>query len=537
MLKRINKDKFFIVLPYVVMIVSFLCTFTFIYFKGRNYVDSDMASEMMLANLLNKEGSIFSKSWYYSSELRVFYLQWIYRLTILIFPNNWFLARVIGQALWMIVLVLSYFFVCNKKGLNLKNNGALGATCLMNPFGIWYFWYVQYGGAYIPHMVLLLISLGLFIRVYKNENKYKTIYLILLAIVCLINGLGGIKGHMALYVPLCVATFLVCLIKYMQNKQFKKECRLFLLSLYPLAFALIGYLINIKVLSNIYAFASDHNRIYSTFDISNFVHFISSFLSLFGWPVTDYWYSNVGLLSITGILGAFSIITITIVIWSIISLIKNYNKLDLDSKLITILFLCSFLIQCFIFALTSGPDSPNQSYFLTFLPLTFIVIEIAIKNSEFEFPYSKEIIALLLTISTCATSVSSVKIYFNTPLHNSSNLRPVYEFLSENGYSQGYASFWNSNVITEWSNGNIEMWTVRLEYDNFLSLHEFLQLKNHHDNPKEEVFILTSKDELENAYMYLLVDHCDVVYQDDNGYMVLVFKDYQELQKAIEIVK
>ena len=34
-------------------------------------LDSDMASDMIYANLLAKEGSFLSTSWYYSTELRI----------------------------------------------------------------------------------------------------------------------------------------------------------------------------------------------------------------------------------------------------------------------------------------------------------------------------------------------------------------------------------------------------------------------------------------------------------------------------------
>lgn len=43
---------------------------------GKWIVDSDLASEMILSDLLNKEGSIISHNWFYSTELKVVNLQW-----------------------------------------------------------------------------------------------------------------------------------------------------------------------------------------------------------------------------------------------------------------------------------------------------------------------------------------------------------------------------------------------------------------------------------------------------------------------------
>ena len=35
--------------------------------RGRPYLDSDMSSEMVLANLLNQEGGLLSANWWYST--------------------------------------------------------------------------------------------------------------------------------------------------------------------------------------------------------------------------------------------------------------------------------------------------------------------------------------------------------------------------------------------------------------------------------------------------------------------------------------
>lgn len=535
MFKKINKEDFFNILPYIWLVIAFVCTYVAIYLKGRVYIDSDMAGEMILSDLLNKEGSILSKNWYYSSEIRIFYLQIFYRLALLIFPKHWFIARIVGQGLWMITLILSYFFVCNKNGLNLKHNGAYGAACLMCPFGIWYFWYGSYGGFYIPHMVLLLTSLGLFIRVYKSSDKTKTIiYYILLALVCFINGLGGIKGFMALYVPICVATFIMTLYKYINTQSLPKEERkLFIISIFMIVSAAIGYLINSTIFANNYNYLVEHGRTWTTLDIPYFIRFLGNFLSLFGWQSSDYWYSNAELFSINGLLGCFAIINIIIVLWATYSLIKKYKDINLDAQLMISLFVSSILIQCFVFSLTSGDDSANASYYLTSMPLTFIVIELAIQNGYFKLSYGEKVVNLILLISISLTSIASVNTYFDAPLHDSSKIRGAYDFIVENGYTKGCASFWNSNVITEWSNGDVEMWTIKPTYDDFFGNMQFLQVKDHDNLPDDEFFLLTSEDELKEFYMYSLIDYSNVIYKDTNV-IILLYDSYNDLINTLE---
>ena len=59
-------------LPYCLLLLGIVLTMTVMILHGRSYIDSDTASEMILADLLNQEGSIVSTNWWYSTEIRVF---------------------------------------------------------------------------------------------------------------------------------------------------------------------------------------------------------------------------------------------------------------------------------------------------------------------------------------------------------------------------------------------------------------------------------------------------------------------------------
>lgn len=526
--------RFIDILPWIWMVAAFLFTFIFIYFKGKYYVDSDMAGEMILADLLNKEGGILSYTWYYSSELRIFYLQILYRLTLLLFPNNWWLARVIGQALWVVALLLSYFFLCGKNGLNLNNSGVLGAACLACPFGIWYFWYGAYGGFYIPHMILLLVCLGLIVRLIRFKDKTKIIiYSVSLILVSFINGLGSVKGLMGLYVPVCLASFIVFVYKKSSSREIKKEKRLFIISIISLISSSIGYLANILYLSKGYSlFISNHSRVLSNISITKFIKVIGDFLSLLGNQNPGYWDTNVRLFSLSGILGLFCFLTILILIFSIFTLIKKYKKLDIYSLLIITLFICIVFVQGSVFAFTSGNDIPNASYWLTPLPIVFVVIDLGINNIDYEFSKTKQIVSIVLLLSITLTSIASVNTYFNAPLRSRPKLKNVYEFLIDNNYTQGYASLWNSNVITEWSNGKIEMWTAYFYKDECPSLFPYLQLNTHNIPPVGEFFIITTNQELADGVLTELKELSKVVY-DDGEYIVMTYDNYDLLNRLV----
>ena len=178
-------------LPWLPVALAYASTMLLVATRGRAHIDADMASEMVLANLLNQEGGLLSTNWWYSTELRVFGLQLFYRPALMLFPQDWYAARVFGQGLWMLALIGAYAYMA--RGMGLKRSGAWGAAALACPFGAWYFWYGAYSGFYLPNMVLVLLALGAILRLLKPKKGVRgALEWALLAAICLIAGLNSL---------------------------------------------------------------------------------------------------------------------------------------------------------------------------------------------------------------------------------------------------------------------------------------------------------------------------------------------------------
>ena len=67
---------------------------------------------------------------------------------------------------------------------------------------------------------------------------------------------------------------------------------------------------------------------------------------------------------------------------------------------------------------------------------------------------------------------------------NDLDIQNAVAWLVENGYTQGIAGFWDSDIITALSNGQIEMWTVG-DVDE-PHIYEWLQVKSHNTYPEKE---------------------------------------------------
>ena len=76
----------------------------------------------------------------------------------------------------------------------------------------------------------------------------------------------------------------------------------------------------------------------------------------------------------------------------------------------------------------------------------------------------------------------------------SGTIEEAAQWLAENGYSNGYATFWNSNVMTEASDGVLDVY-VYYSWEG-TELYPWLQRTTHLDTPPEgPVFVYISEDD------------------------------------------
>ena len=59
------------ILSWLALAVCFAVLCVFLWRNVTDLLDSDMASDMIYADLLRQEGSLLSSNWYYSSEIRI----------------------------------------------------------------------------------------------------------------------------------------------------------------------------------------------------------------------------------------------------------------------------------------------------------------------------------------------------------------------------------------------------------------------------------------------------------------------------------
>lgn len=489
-LGSVNKDKgvIFSFLSWVWLIIGYVLNIWYQLVPGEWVIDSDLAAEMVLANMLNKERSILSTNWFYSTELRVFNLQWFYRVGLLFFPNNWTYARTLAMAAFLIVVIAAWLFLMNV--CKMGRFGVWTAAFLIWPFGFWHHFLSTYGGYYFVYPIFSFLILGIIVLL--AERKYSKTKMILLIItgaaLSLASGLNGPRQTMVFFAPLCLAVIIMLYIDIKKEtimqwnvvKETKREKLGYIVYTYLFTlFNILGYLINTGILYKKYTFRSQSGIKWQNDDRS-IVDTFMDFIHLFGFR------TNVEVFSFDGIASALGFAVGIFMIYSIIRLCKNYSLLSQCEQLALVLSIASIVVMEIAFCYMD--KSYTSNYWLPILPFGILLIGLELKTDKFSLAGIKNM--LIIMISTCViiTSISTVKLAIEEPFRGGKKLHDVAMWLEECNYDKGIANFWNSQCITELTNGNIEMWTVTGgEKPEF---YRWLQDKSHVNPPEGKVFIL-----------------------------------------------
>ena len=124
-------------------------------FYLENWLDSDMAAEMMFSKLLAEEGSVFaSTNWFYSTEFRFLYTHLImgplFRIT-----NNWHVIRMITNIVFYMLMLLSYFYMVKPLHIE-QSKKVLCAVALLLPFSENMMLHMHMGNTYMSHVIIVL---------------------------------------------------------------------------------------------------------------------------------------------------------------------------------------------------------------------------------------------------------------------------------------------------------------------------------------------------------------------------------------------
>ena len=519
-------------LPWLWMAAAYLFDLWYQLVPGKWIVDSDLASEMILSDLLNKEGTIISHNWFYSTELKVVNLQWFYRLGLLIFPNDWHLARTFGMAITLALFAAAMLFFVKCAGLGRAGLWMVGT--LLWPFGQHYLVYAIYGGYYLVYTFFYMLVLALVLRSLNADKKHCALQWVLACVITAVAGMNGVKQLMVFHAPLCLAAaiLLVLALHSCGKTDWKaaldacrKEVRLLVASLVTAVAAAAGYFVSNAVLSRMYDFKS-YNFIVWNRDEDWFTldRILMDFFHEFGYQ------NGSGVFHFGGIAAAVGLLLGCWMFFCIVRLLLRLDKLERNDKLL-VLLLVAMLAVCGV------AYTYFHEYYLYFwlmnMPVAIAVMAVEIKTEDFHILGARQLLGVGLAACFTLCAVSTVRQEQEHPYLAHKGLNTAAEWLVDNGYTQGYSTFWNGNAMTELTSGKLEVWTLQsLDRDD---VPNWLQPKSHLTTDPEHPFLLIDTETdgpAENAKLIQYGD-CTEVY-NDGRYVIYDFADADAVHAAAQ---
>ena len=504
-----------------------------LYYMGNYFiytVDSDMSSELLLGKLLAEENSIITNRWYYSTVLKVIDTNLLWALLFEIF-DSWHIVRLTGSFIIYLLTLACLYFFCWQAGLK-KYFGFIGALVLL-PISKDYFYIAVRGLFYTATMLTALLTLGMWFLFIRCRNLKGRIFVA--AAAALVSLVGGLCGPMQLVmfnVPMLLAAVLYCMLEHNEDKKA-------LIAGFPLLMAastVAGYIFSSGVLAGLYQFQSYDQLLFTAFSMNNFSSVINSLINIFGYRTDESVFSSALLFNFMA--GIWLLLGLTSSIYTLKS-----NTHSRFSKLTASLYIAYLATMFMVFSLSS------QTLLTRYMVLAVIFAALSI-FSCFGTNYKNRKPGQLVLASFMALALLCGALSYNEmrKVDDTKGQREAVQAILDAGYTQGYATFWNANVLTELSNGRLELWHWSDGKQNISNLEDFndiyawLQLKSHVEAPPEgKVFVLLSANEDYYFEFTKKFSQDDVIYRAENyldygvkDYIVYGFESYEELASRLE---
>lgn len=489
-----------------------------LYLNGRinKLLDSDMSSEMVLGQLLAQNNELMTTKFYYSTEMRVLSIQLVFALCFKLF-RDWHVIRMVVMVCLWVILIVAYYFLC--RAMECRKYFLLTALLLFAPVSSCYFEFMLVAACYIPYVAIAFAALAMNELYMKAQRESRKLWLVVSVLLAFVAGLGGPREIIALYGPIGVAAAAELL-----NKKNKTRWQQFIYAMFVGAAALLGYALNMLVLARIYHFATWGWLGFQLADGSRMVEIFSSFLQLFGARGTGTEYVFTCAVSVMWI-----VLTIGCIVYAYTHEVSDgYRRLADFTVAVYLLYFLLYSVTNMLFSARYGILNTVLS-----IPL------LAMAANEVHLNESKR--QWLLAVVATATIVGGALVLFRIAGEDQTTAqRDVTEKLLAEGYVNGYATFWNANVLTELSDGKIEVWQwcggqdLPEHSSDIDDMTQWLQLASHMvEHPSGKVFALFTREEFESNPWRKNLHPEDVIYENEE-YIVMSYPDHDTMKATLE---
>lgn len=485
-----------------VLVLSFAVSLGMFAAFGAHNLDADMSSEMLLARLQNEEGTLLSRSWYYSTELRVVSPVPLFQLGLLLFPQDWQAARTVATGIMLAGIAASFLYFARKARMGAS--GVLMAAILMMPFSQVYAYVGFQNGGYSVYLMLVFVLLGLVLGM--EQSKRRPARLAVIALLSLWGGMGGIRMMLFLALPLAGACALELFDALRREERIAQALRGGLsprLSAAAVIFAATaaGYAVNEKMLTRLFDY--DHYSGIALSMPSSDVVFaqLTGIAEFFGCRASSRLFSARGVASLLG----FAMMGLcALALWVLLRR-RREGRLSAENGMLLVFTVFSVALGMMVNVLTGNYF---VRYYLPGLLMLVVMLLLAWQGTACKNRMLRA--AVPLAIAAVFALEAGICLRQDQRMDEAPYEKAA-GWLLQNGYTQGFATFWNAATLTEATNGAITVYTMPDPYwqDDYKSLTmlRFLQEKANVERAESgalegEVFVLLSDEELAQGVPY-----------------------------------
>lgn len=501
-------------LPWVCLIGLFCFLSVYMWVNGDRLTDSDISSEMMLARLLNEEHALISENWFYSTELRVLNIQILYSFFFHFF-HDWTMVRVATCIVSYLLMLISYYYMIHQ--MNCDRIYPISAIFLLLPISDGYFEYVLLALLYASFISIYFFAVGMIFHYEHASAPMKKILLLLTVCLAFLAGMGGARHVVVLYLPLFAVMVLLALMQ-------RKPSGYLVCSAAGLAASAVGYLVNSKVLAGRYHFETWVGGVQFRVSLQGIYDLFFGTLRAFGYSYGDN--------EPTPAASAFSCVLVLVMAVCVVrTVLKKWKEPD-QTWLLTMYFVCVYGLFFCMYTFTDMLYSDRYNMAAMVFAIPIIVLNLA----EISWNrYLKQGLILFLCGGVLISGVSRYACYGS--LDKTAEFRPIVSYLAEEEVFAGYTAFWNANVLTELSDGAIDVWVWEDDLSdqyNVDGVVPWLQAVKHQTTtPEGRVFLLFTDEEYEVCPFKEALDQEKIDYQSGN-YRMYLFDSHEELVETVQ---
>ncbi|MBQ9251472.1 MAG: hypothetical protein IJ188_02395 [Clostridia bacterium] len=517
-------------------------TLTFLYAKINTLIDADEACELVLGKLLSEERSLLSKNWFYGNELRILDVQIVnsllFRLT-----DNWHIVRFASCAIHILLLMAVYFLLCKAAGIT--EMYSCSALVFAVPFGENYLRYALIG-SYIPHFLFSFGTWAVLFRYIDGRERARqrkavagaasprwrtAVLLFLTALIALFAGLEGARQFQILCLPLAMVAVVLSLLSAQEENQLGH-------SYFPYmgwlaAFCMVeafSYFVGNKVLHNIYTYYSFSDVRFIYFNYEWLPELINGWVGNHGYQ-DGFVFSSIIIRNLAAVL--WIVMTFISAGYGIVHFIRIQKDETADRTmalkyfLLAVYYVAAAVVYILFYTFTNIQSSPRYSLQLLIMsvPMICFFIKMVRWNRFFKG---------LVLFCTCGMVALGGLNYCRNWREEDPNAEywAIAETLRAEDYSEGFATFWNGSILTELSNGQVEVWswhptmTQLAAQEDPREVYRVLQRKSHDEAPPAgRMFVLLQKSEIAELPWAQRLDGGMVLYESEQ-YIARGYADY-----------